>query len=94
MDMDALMNVTRDRLAREEEAAKNAKHNAARRVAKELQAWRGHILAPASRKADRQKTFDAIVLNVLDAVCDFDTAERNQIIAQFFPQHWKNGTEE
>ncbi len=46
-------------------------------VASEFSQWKGHILSPGSRKADRAATYNAMLERlVLAAVGDFDEAER------------------
>jgi len=40
------------------------------RVAKEFDAWKGHLLAPAPRKADRAATFEAMRQRLIDAARD------------------------
>jgi len=40
------------------------------RVAQALERWKGHILMPAPRKASRERTFEAIKRDVMDALKD------------------------
>lgn len=42
--------------------------NAADRAARALEGWKGHILAPSTRKADRAVTYHCILESLVDAV--------------------------
>ncbi|HEY4492456.1 MAG TPA: hypothetical protein VJ521_01725 [Acidobacteriota bacterium] len=57
---------------------------AAIRTAKRLQGWRGHFLAPATRKADRQITYEAVVKDILFAITESEE-ETDKIVASYFP---------
>ncbi len=49
-------------------------------VAEAMLRWKGHILAPSSRKADRLATFQAILGDVVFAACGQDEEAAKRVV--------------